>query len=88
MESIRNIFIESLSLASKDKKMICLVIAATVVYSSQDISYLHKFCALIGWYLAILWRVSYGERVKIGFYYWLLAVVAYQVSLTYYWRTA
>jgi hypothetical protein len=75
-------FTESLFLASNDRKLVLLVITNTIFYSSQDTSYPYKFCALIGWYVAILLKVS-CERIKNRFYYWILLVVLYQVCLTY-----
>ncbi len=72
-------FTEALSIGSNDRRLVSLIIATTIFYSIQDISYLSKFCALIGWYLAILFR----HQFKIKFYYWTILVVIYQVYLTY-----
>jgi hypothetical protein len=82
MNYLLNRFTESISLARNDRKLVLLLITSTIFYSSLDTTYLYKFCALMGWYMAILLKVSF-EQIKIEFYYWILLIVVYQVALTY-----
>lgn len=80
-----NKFTQALAVVNKDRILVCLTIATTIFYSSQDISYLYKFLALIGWYLAITLKL-FQNQVKIKFYYWILIVIVYQVCLSYWFE--